>query len=60
MIDLRNNNRFSRISFLKHAYLDKVLIFAWKEKDERSPIVDSNEVKITPEMITTEDEAYRE
>ena len=59
MIDLRNNNRFSRISFLKHAYLDKVLIFAWKEKDERFPIVDSSQVKITGEMMTTEDEAYK-
>ena len=59
MIDLRNNNRFSRLSFSKHSYLDKVLIFGWKEKDERFPIVDSSQVKITAEMMTTQDEAYK-
>ena len=57
MIDLRNNNK-SRFTLSKHSYLDKVLIFAWKEKDEK-PIVHSSQVRITKEMITTEDEAYK-
>ena len=57
MIDLRNNNRFNRFSFLKHSYLETVLIFAWKESDERKPIVDTSQVKVTGDMITTEDDA---
>ena len=57
MIDLRNNKSILRFQLSKHSYLDKVLIFAWKESDERKPIVDTSQVKVTGDMITTEDDA---